>query len=141
QVANKIWWIENAEVKEYPGDYEEYEYSRSQQKAANQAIQKAAAAQAKAKKQEIAEKKKNDPSEEEKKRKKKLSSRVQQLETELVKLREEREAMEKHLSKPEVYGDPKSFQEQLQKFNALEEKLKGVNSEWEKTFEELSEME
>lgn len=141
QVANKIWWIENAEVKEYPGDYEEYEYSRSQQKAANQAMQKAAAAQAKAKKQEIAEKKKNDPSEEEKKRKKKLSSRVQQLETELVKLREEREAMEKHLSKPEVYGDPKSFQEQLQKFNALEEKLKGVNSEWEKTFEELSEME
>lgn len=141
QVANKIWWIENAEVKEYPGDYEEYEYSRSQQKAANQAMQKAAAAQAKAKKQEIAEKKKNDPSEEEKKRKKKLSSRVQQLETELVKLKEEREAMEKHLSKPEVYGDPKSFQEQLQKFNALEEKLKGVNSEWEKTFEELSEME
>ncbi len=28
QVANKIWWIENEQIKEYPGSYEEYEYWR-----------------------------------------------------------------------------------------------------------------
>lgn len=141
QVANKIWWIEDLQVKEYPGDYEEYEYSRSQQKAADQAVQKAAVAKAKAKKAEAAEQKQKDPSEEEKKKKKKLSNRVQQLEDELSKLKKEREALEKHLSKPEVYGDPKTFQENLQKFNELEEKMKLVNSEWEKSFEELSAME
>ena len=86
QVANKIWWIENAEVKEYPSDYEEYEYSRSQQKAANQAIQKLQQPEAKAKK-EIAEKKRMILQKKKRKEKKKLSSRVQQLETELVKLR------------------------------------------------------
>ena len=141
QVANKIWWIEDLQVKEYPGDYEEYEYSRSQQKAADQAVQKAAVAKAKAKKAEAVEQKQKDPSEEEKKKKKKLSNRVQQLEDELSKLKREREALEKHLSKPEVYGDPKTFQENLQKFNELEEKMKLVNSDWEKSFEELSAME
>ena len=45
------------------------------------------------------------------------------------------------MSKPEVYGDPKTFQENLQKFNELEEKMKLVNSDWEKSFEELSGME
>jgi ATP-binding cassette subfamily F protein 3 len=28
QVANKIWWIENEEIKEYPGTFAEYEYWR-----------------------------------------------------------------------------------------------------------------
>ena len=31
QVANKIWWIENKEIKEYPGTYEEYDWWRNQQ--------------------------------------------------------------------------------------------------------------
>ena len=26
QVANKIWWIEDQEVKEYPGTYKEFEW-------------------------------------------------------------------------------------------------------------------
>ena len=28
QVANKIWWIENEQIKEYLGSYEEFEYWR-----------------------------------------------------------------------------------------------------------------
>ncbi len=31
QVANKIWYIEDKEIKEYPGTFQEYEYWRSQQ--------------------------------------------------------------------------------------------------------------
>ncbi|NQW26404.1 MAG: ABC-F family ATP-binding cassette domain-containing protein [Flammeovirgaceae bacterium] len=30
QVANKIWWIEDQELKEYPGTYDEYEWWMSQ---------------------------------------------------------------------------------------------------------------
>ncbi len=30
QVANKIWYIDNQQIKEYPGSYEEYEYWRKQ---------------------------------------------------------------------------------------------------------------
>src|SRR5882672_6683553 len=30
QIANKIWYIDNHQIKEYPGTYEEYEYWRQQ---------------------------------------------------------------------------------------------------------------
>jgi ATP-binding cassette subfamily F protein 3 len=30
QVANKIWYIEEQQIKEYPGTYDEYEYWRKQ---------------------------------------------------------------------------------------------------------------
>lgn len=30
-VANKIWYIEDQEIKEYPGTYDEYEFWKSQQ--------------------------------------------------------------------------------------------------------------
>ena len=32
KVANKVWWIEDKELKEYPGTYEEYEWWSSQRK-------------------------------------------------------------------------------------------------------------
>ena len=31
QIANKIWWLENGEIKEYLGTYDEYEYWRQKQ--------------------------------------------------------------------------------------------------------------
>lgn len=31
QIANKIWWLEDLELKEYPGTYAEYEYWRKKQ--------------------------------------------------------------------------------------------------------------
>lgn len=31
QIANKIWWLEEGKIKEYPGTYEEYEYWRKKQ--------------------------------------------------------------------------------------------------------------
>ncbi len=33
QIANKIWYIEDHQIKEYPGTYDEFEYWRSKQKA------------------------------------------------------------------------------------------------------------
>lgn len=40
QIANKIWWIENQELKEYPGTYAEYEYWRQKQLEIAEAAQK-----------------------------------------------------------------------------------------------------
>jgi len=39
QIANKIWWIEDGEIKEYLGSYEEYEYWRSKQEEDKKLIQ------------------------------------------------------------------------------------------------------
>ena len=35
QIANKIWYIEDQHIKEYPGTYEEYEYWRKKNEANN----------------------------------------------------------------------------------------------------------
>jgi ATP-binding cassette subfamily F protein 3 len=39
QIANKIWWIEDGEIKEYLGSYEEYEYWRAKQEEDKKLIQ------------------------------------------------------------------------------------------------------
>ena len=31
QIANKIWWLEEGQIKEYPGTYDEYEFWRQKQ--------------------------------------------------------------------------------------------------------------
>ena len=31
QIANKIWWLEDGQIKEYPGTYDEYEFWRQKQ--------------------------------------------------------------------------------------------------------------
>jgi ATP-binding cassette subfamily F protein 3 len=33
KIANKIWWIEDKELKEYPGTYDEFQYWKSKQEA------------------------------------------------------------------------------------------------------------
>ncbi len=89
QLANKIWWIENHEVKEYPGTYEEYEYSRQQiVLSEKQAVLK----QKTEKKPKADEKReKNNENEEQKKLKRKLQQRFQNLEVNLSKLKAEKQ--------------------------------------------------
>jgi len=139
QIANKIWWIENHQIKEYPGDYEEYEYSRKQ--SLLNAKQEAAK---KKPEQKIKAETKSDKSpeqEEQKKAKKKLQQRFQNLETNLSKLKAEKTDLEKQLSLPAVYGDPAKFQATLQLFNENAEKLKAFELEYEEVFESLAGME
>ncbi|MBP6334559.1 MAG: ABC-F family ATP-binding cassette domain-containing protein [Bacteroidia bacterium] len=138
QLANKIWWIENHEVKEYPGTYEEYEYSRTQNLIAEKQSQ---GKQKTEKKPKAVEKKEGSESEEQKKAKKKLQQRFQNIESNLSRLKAEKAELERQLSIPSVYGNPALFQETLQKFNENGEKLKTVEGEYEEVFESLAGME
>ena len=143
QLANKIWWIENHTLKEYPGDYEEYEYAKGQE--AKNKKQLANGQLAKSKKEEP--KTNNEKREPEKKhsddlqkKKKKLTAQFQKLEEKIAQLKTEKEKVEVQLSLPEIYGEQKMFQETLAKFNLVEKQLKEVTEEWEKVFEELESM-
>jgi ATP-binding cassette, subfamily F, member 3 len=131
-IANKIWWIENHHIKEYPGDYEEYEYARQQA-----LKQQKAAAQKPVKQAEKKPEKEVEKNEEEKKAKAKLTKKFQQLESKIASLNEKKSALERELAKPEIYENPKVFAEKLAEFNAIEKELKEVTAEWEKVFEEL----
>jgi ATP-binding cassette, subfamily F, member 3 len=131
-IANKIWWIENHHIKEYPGDYEEYEYARQQA-----LKQQKASAQKPAPKVEKKAEKEPEKNDEEKKQKAKLTKKFQQLESQMASLNEKKSALEKELANPAIYEDQKVFAEKLAEFNAVEKQLKETTSEWEKVFEEL----
>lgn len=142
QVANKIWWLENHHVKEYGGPYDEYEYSQEKKMNILKAEQKD---QQKKEKQKKVESKKvaaeNNNNDEENKRKKKLSGRMEVLEKELSKAKQQKEVLEKHLSNPGIYSDPDKFKTALDEFNTHESRLKVLTKEWEEVFEELSAIE
>jgi ATP-binding cassette subfamily F protein 3 len=131
-IANKIWWIENHHIKEYPGDYEEYEYARQQA-----LKEQKADAQKQVQKPEKKVEKETSKNDEEKKNKNKLTKKFQQLEAQMASLNDRKSALERDLAKPQIYEDQKVFAGKLAEFNAVEKELAEVTREWEKVFEEL----
>ncbi len=134
QVANKIWYIEDHEIKEYPGTYDEYEYWRKQnavtptqplptpkkETEAKQPKPQSAsnANRIKALNQEL----------------KKLEDLIQQLETNKLKAEEE-------LTKPEVYSNFDKLTQCQQQFEKLQSDLHKANQEWERVMLEVDALE
>ncbi len=138
QIANKIWWIEDHHLKEYPGDYDEYEYTLKEKEKKIAVKEKEEKKMQAAKKEEKREEKKLQPSEEQKKQKKKLQNRFQSLEENIAKLKTEKVSLEHQLSLPEIYEDQKKFADTLLRFNETEKNLADKTKEWEQVFEQLS---
>ncbi len=142
EVANKIWWLEDHQVKEYPGPYDEYEYSLEQKKNLEKAEQRNLQIKEKQDKEKQKKEAKNPGNkpgnDEQSKLKKKLTTRFQQIEDDLKKLNVEKEQLEKKLADPVVYTDPSVFQSTLDAFNLSSNKLKDKTKEWEEVFEQLS---
>ena len=131
QIANKIWWIEDHTLREYPGTYEEYEYSKK----APEKTKKAEPVAAPPPKKDV---KPAAEDQEAKKKQKKLQSRFAKLEEQMASLKSQRVTLEAELAKPEVYQSPDRFQSTLEKFNAGTALLEKLNKEWEEVFEQLS---
>ncbi len=141
QIATKIWWIDNHHIKEYPGDYEEYEYALSQKEKQTALKEKEAKKIMTAKKVEAKDEKDAQPSEDQKKQKKKLQNRFQSLEEHIARLKAEKSSFEHQLSLPEIYENQKKFSEMLIRFNEVEKMLDEKSKEWEVVFEQLSGLE
>ncbi|WP_187260832.1 ribosomal protection-like ABC-F family protein [Pontibacter beigongshangensis] len=137
-VATKIWYIDDYQLKEYPGTYHEYEEWMERRE--KDVKKTAATAPAPAKKEE---KKQRDNAEfnllnnQLKQANKQLSEvekQVQKLETELAQY-------ESQLADPDVYGNVNLLQEASQKFEAVQKELEAMNKKWEKLMEEVEDLE
>ena len=136
QVANKVWFIENQEVKEYPGTYQEYTYWQAQREAPPQASTPAPPKPEKAKT--------NSTSDEERAQQqelKKLQNKITMLETDITQLEQEKRALEKELAKPAIYSDQDLLAKNTQHFEALDQQLSRINQEWETTALRIEEIE
>ena len=134
-VANKIWYIEQHEIKEYPGTYEEYEFWRSQQ-----AEVPAAAAAPKPVKVEVTPPKSKEDSQQAKRELKKLEEQLQLIEKEISQLEGKKKELEDKLADPALYLDEVQAQKTQASYQQVDQSLQASNSSWESLVDQISKL-
>ena len=143
QVANKIWYIEDQGIREYPGTYDEYAYSK--EKTNSPVIEE------KSHPKGIHSKPTNPPPteapidyQEQKRRRnriKKLKREIEQLETLIFTLEGKKEALESEMASPEIAADFSRLSEKQQELKQLGEEITQQTTTWENYSLELEELE
>jgi ATP-binding cassette subfamily F protein 3 len=128
QIANKIWYIEDKQIKEYPGTFDEYEYWRKKNNTETAAP--AGAPRKEVKEQPKTEKQRNE-AEQTQRRLKTLNKELTQVEASIESLQKEKSLLEEEMAKPEVYSNFERLQSIQEEFRKKEETLKNLNSRWE----------
>ena len=127
RIANKIWYIEDKQIKEYPGTYDEYEYWRKK----NLANGLAAGEETKKPKPE----KKAEPVKEKTPSQdlqlKNLEKELKKTEERIEKLQIDKTKLESEMTLPEIYSDFGKLNVVQEKFNQVNKELNEANSKWE----------
>ena len=135
-VANKIWYIENHEIKEYLGTYAEYEAWREKQApvAPVQTVQKPEKKEQPKPKAPV-----NNPEvQQAKKDLRKLEEELERVEKEVEKLEEKKLSLERKMADPELYSREEEAQEIQENYQGLQAKLKSSNEQWEVLVDKIS---
>uniref|UniRef100_UPI0040470BD1 ABC-F family ATP-binding cassette domain-containing protein n=1 Tax=Algoriphagus sp. TaxID=1872435 RepID=UPI0040470BD1 len=133
-VANKIWYIEQHEIKEYPGTYEEYEFWRSQQ------VEQVAVAptQKPVKAASVSATKSKEDTQQAKRELKKLEDQLQAVEKEIHQLEVQKQDLEIKLADPSLYLDELESQKKQASYQQILASLDTVNANWEKLVDQIS---
>ena len=144
EVANKIWYIQDQEIKEYPGTYEEYQYWQNKQEA-----QKAGNSQDNQKKEVVKKEPVTKIAKDENKEArrllendlKKVSKELEEIEAEIEIIERKKTQQEEILSKPDIFVNADKLAEENAKYNKIVESLKKVNLKWETLVERIEDLE
>jgi ATP-binding cassette subfamily F protein 3 len=130
RIANKIWYIEDQQIKVYPGTYDEYKYWVDNVKATS------INALPKDKKAPVAEKKKEivQPINPETK---KIKQQISSLEEKITFLEKQKKETEVELSKSEVFSNPDKLSKASMDFDKINKDLEQFQHEWELCIEKL----
>lgn len=131
QVANKIWYIEDKQIKEYPGTYDEYEYWRKQQAVVTIAPAKVQAAPKAEKKQEVPKSDNNQN------RLKSLEKEMKKVEADMEILQKQKEAVELKMTDPAIFGNFNELQKLQQELAIITQKLEVINKKWDELAETI----
>jgi len=132
RIANKIWWIEDQEIKEYPGSYDEWFwwYTREQEKKAQSASVSLGVKKAIDKKKDSSKPKTDNSSQLKQKEISSVEDEIEVMESELKKI-------ETLLAQPDIYENDKKPAETNSNYQTRKVKLDTLNEKWEKLVEEL----
>jgi ATP-binding cassette, subfamily F, member 3 len=141
QVANKIWYIEDYQLKEYPGTYDEYNYWKSQ-KEKDQKNSHTPAPVFK-KKPEVKEVKSEDKAKEKEAQQslKNAKSKLTKAEEKITELELKKTKIEQELSQPSVYSNPAVLSETNLKYDKINKELKKEQELWDEAAEEIEKLE
>ncbi|WP_162425949.1 ribosomal protection-like ABC-F family protein [Pontibacter pudoricolor] len=137
-VATKIWYIEDYQLKEYPGTYHEFE--AFQEKREKEAKLQAAVAPA-PKKEEPKPARNNSEFNQLSNQLKQANKKLNELEKNVQRLEQELANYETELADPKVYGNVSLLQETSKKFESVQKELEKANSQWEEQMMEVEELE
>lgn len=137
QIANKIWYIEDQEIKEYPGTYDEYLWWRSQNEATDDSKSETPKKEADKPKsnQKAPEKRQND-------------NEIRKLKTDLEKIEEQVTAaelkikeIEAQLVDPDIFSQEDLLKETNTNYEKHKNQLAELNERWEEVAMKLEEAE
>lgn len=131
QIANKIWYIENKEIKEYPGTYEEYEYWVKNIKAASKEEEKPI------QKTEKKPAPKSTPDSGNDNKRKTLERELRKIETVIEDLERQQQDVESEMVNPEVSGNFSKLQHLQAEVDKIKSELDNANAQWARIAEEL----
>jgi ATP-binding cassette subfamily F protein 3 len=133
-VANKIWFIEDQQIKEYPGTYAEYEEWQAKRpaKSANPTPTPV---------KEIKKVENTAVQEDKSKALKKLNQEISTLEQTLASLKQDLSEIENTLAKPEIYGDVSKLSEHTTRYEEVKSTLNQTQVAWEALAEQILELE
>ena len=132
-VANKIWYIENQEIKEYPGTYQEYEEWQSKRPV----IKEKQTVQAQPKKEESKKVQPVNETVDKSKQLQKLNKELENLEQKVTKLEEELAAIEQVLADQDIYNNPSKLKETNDQYKQKKVELAEHQTKWEVLAEEI----
>ena len=154
RIANKIWEIEDHKIREFKGTYAEWEdwkLRREQELNKEQKLKGAAVKQNKQealpivnsinKKSEVKAEQRSGFDKELKKELQKLKNRFQQLEEKIASLAKKKVSLESDLALPDVYNNRSRFIETETAYKKADDDLQEANTEYEKVFEKVFELE
>jgi len=133
-VANKIWYIEDKKIKEYPGTYQEYEAWSAKR------VVKTEEPAAKKVKEEP-KKVKAAPTEDNKRLLQKKNKELAALEEKIAQQEILVKDLEVELAKEEVYSDAVKLQEHTRRYNSEKASFDKLQADWENLAEEIMELE
>ncbi len=127
QVANKIWYIEDQQIKEYPGTYEEYELWQKKQQERIKNI----GVSATKKEKEVKSRTKDPITQQQEKELKNLKKLLSEKEDAITQMEKQQQDLERQLADPQIYAQSEKLSMLQKEYEKNKTALEQAQNEWE----------
>jgi ATP-binding cassette subfamily F protein 3 len=134
EVANKIWYIEDQEIKVYPGTFEEYLWWQAEREKDGQGSQTIPKKVETTDENPVEKKSFRNKSNDERKR---LEKEIEELEEKIEDFEEQKLKIESKLAEEEVFSDPEKLAKENKRYEKVKFNLNQAHEKWEAKMLEL----